>query len=225
VELDARQARHLRDVLRISAGDAVELFDDAGKTAMATVLSTAGVVVLNVDMVVQTRACGVELTIAAAAPKGPRADWMVEKLSELGVSCYVPLETDRGVVHPEEGKLQRWRRIAGESAKQCGRTRVMRIGTPMTVQVICAAAEWQIAMRWCMATSQRALPMTEALRSLGTNATVLATVGPEGGWTEAETGMMHDSHFQMVGLTRTILRIETAALALAAVVMVEGEKS
>lgn len=223
MQLDARQSRHLRDVLRIDVGQTVELFDDAGQRAPATVLSTADLVMLKVDAVeqAQSRGRGLELVIAAAVPKGPRADWMVEKLSELGVARYIPLQTARGVVHPEAGagKLQRWERIAQESAKQCKRSGVMRIEAPITVHRLCAASEWENAVRWCMATGEGSQPVSEVLPQLGGNRTLLAMIGPEGGWTQQEEDVMRGRHFQMVRLTHTILRIETATLALAAVVM------
>ena len=71
-------------------------------------------------------------TVASAVPKGPRADWMVEKLSELGATAFVPLQTARSVAMPSgSGKLDRWSRLAAEAAKQCGRPGVMRI-EPLT---------------------------------------------------------------------------------------------
>lgn len=222
VQLDARQSRHLRDVLRIGVGEAVELFDDAGRRAQARVLSTADAVVLKVAAVEEAAARAMELVVAAAVPKGPRADWMVEKLSELGVASYIPLETARGIVHPEAGKLQRWGRMAEESAKQCKRSGVMRIETPMRVQSVCAAPQWEKAARWCMTTGEGAVPAAEVLAELRGDGALLALIGPEGGWTEGELELMREGRFQMVALTRTILRIETAALALAAVVMTRG---
>ena len=200
----------------------VELFDDAGRRAAATVLGTGERVLLKVDAVEQAQSRGMELVIAAAVPKGSRADWMVEKLSELGVAHLIPLDTARGVVHPEAGKLQRWERIAQESAKQCKRSGVMRIEAPMTIQKLCAASQWEKAARWCMATGEGSQPISEMLPHLDGNGTLLATIGPEGGWTEQEQDVMRSERFQMVRLTHTILRIETAALTLAAVVMTRG---
>lgn len=219
VHLDVRQSRHLRDVLRIRAGENVELFDNAGKRAAAVVVETGEPVVLKVERVEQGHAAGVELIIAAAVPKGPRADWMVEKLSELGVARYTPLETARSVVHPEAGKLQRWGRIAEESAKQCKRGGVMQIGAPTGLKTICADAAWQDAVRWCMAAGEGSVGIMEALPPVSARQTVVALIGPEGGWTDDELKLVEMSRFHLVRLTRTILRVETAALAVAAVVM------
>ena len=127
IQLDESQAHHLRDVLRLKIGSSVELFDDAGSVAEAIVtqLDPAGV---RVRFKAIRRQAGGELIVASAVPKGDRADWMIEKLSELGVSLFIPLQTKRSVVHPTgSGKRDGWVRIATESAKQSRRAGVMQI--------------------------------------------------------------------------------------------------
>jgi 16S rRNA (uracil1498-N3)-methyltransferase len=134
IALDKSQAHHLRDVLRLKIGSSIELFDDAGNVADAVVtqLDPTGVSV-RVETIRQAQPGG-ELIVASAVPKGDRADWMIEKLSELGVSRFIPLQTERSVVHPTgSGKRDRWARIATESAKQSRRAGVMQIDDLTTV--------------------------------------------------------------------------------------------
>ena len=101
IELASDQAHHARDVLRLLEGDGVELFTADGRTAAAVLTSvTATAVVADVREVCEAAASAIDLTIASAVPKAARADWMIEKLSELGVASFVPLMTDRIVVHP-----------------------------------------------------------------------------------------------------------------------------
>ena len=109
--LDASEAHHLRDVLRLAEGTEVELFDDGGALGHGTLQfdSVRGALVrverLASGVTSQPR---VQCTVAAAIPKGPRADWMVEKLSELGVAGFIPLLAARSVVVPDgTHKLQR----------------------------------------------------------------------------------------------------------------------
>src|SRR5437763_725211 len=84
VQLDKSAAHHLRDVLRLKTGDQVEIFDDLGASA-ASVISRCDVNVVAVDVrEISSPAETQELIIASAIPKGERADWMIEKLSELG---------------------------------------------------------------------------------------------------------------------------------------------
>ena len=164
------------------------------------------------ELVEAPRSAGVSplstLTICSAVPKGNRADWMVEKLAELGVGRLVPIVTGRSVVDPGGNKLDRWRRIASEAAKQS------RAATTMVVGEVTALAD--------------------ALARHGQGAVVLSTegpggplgalsadvlfVGPEGGWNDAELGAFRTAGTPFVTLGPSILRVETAAVCGAAVI-------
>src|SRR3954468_15312277 len=102
-ELPAGEAHHVRDVLRLESGDELELFDNSGQTALATIdqIDSTGVFVTVDERELKLAAPGgVSIIIASAVPKGDRADWMIEKLSEIGVSRFIPLITARSVVLP-----------------------------------------------------------------------------------------------------------------------------
>jgi 16S rRNA (uracil1498-N3)-methyltransferase len=210
--LPAAEAQHVRDVLRVVVGDALELFDANGGTAVGTVVAVSSTAVtVDVSAVVQAARSPVALTVAAAVPKGERADWMVEKLSELGVVRFVPLATARAVVLPAgRNKAQRWERIAVESAKQCRRPGVMAIDpvTPLAEVVRRGTAGWVLS------TGPDAVPARR--RAVPAELTVL--VGPEGGWTPEELAACAAAGWAAVSLASTVLRVETAAVAAAAVV-------
>lgn len=129
VALDPAQAHHARVVLRLADGAEVELFDDAGQRARGVLHLDGSQAVVRVEHVEPHDAeAGLEWIVASAVPKGDRADWMIEKLSELGAAAFIPLAAARSVVLPEgRGKRERWMRIATESAKQSRRRGVMRI--------------------------------------------------------------------------------------------------
>jgi 16S rRNA (uracil1498-N3)-methyltransferase len=209
ITLDASESKHLRDVLRVEAGASVEIFDDAGNTAIASVLELRPNVIVRVESLALSRQNHHNVTIAAAVPKGERADWMIEKLSELGVSRFIPLATERSVVLPEgRNKRDRWIRIATESAKQSRRAGVMQIDelTDLRSFVTRAASP-------CFYLS----PL--ASDSVATTSPATLLIGPEGGWTEAEILVFDESDIRPLKLTQTILRVETAAIAAAAVVL------
>ena len=130
VQLSQQEAHHARDVLRLTVGTEVEVFDDRGELGRGEICElTKSRVVLRVREVSAAAEAGLRWTILSAVPKGNRADWMVEKLSELGTHSFVPLATARSVVVPEgKNKAQRWQRLADESAKQSKRRGVMQIG-------------------------------------------------------------------------------------------------
>ena len=223
ISLDAGQARHARDVLRLESGATVEVFDDAGTVATGELVIAGRDVIVRVDARDVTRAAGDALawTIAAAVPKGERADWMVEKLSELGTTAFVPLATARSIVLPEgKNKRERWARIATEAAKQSRRAGVMRVGELMTLDaVLTDLAGTSNATGWYFSTAADAKPVGEAADALppGTRS-IIAFIGPEGGWTDGELSRFAAAGLTPVRLTATVLRVETAAVAAAAVI-------
>lgn len=214
--LDTAQARHLRDVLRFEVGQQIEVFDDDGQVASARVTRLRPDVEIEVDTPVAATAGQVQLTIASAVPKGARADWLIEKLSELGTASFVPLQTSRSVVAPESGKLGRWRRIAEETAKQCRRVGVMEICDLVPLATFLGGST-VFEHRWCLSTAAGMPPILRA--GAEARGPVVAAIGPEGGWTDAELQSFAASSFTPIALTRTILRVETAAVAVASVVM------
>jgi 16S rRNA (uracil1498-N3)-methyltransferase len=219
VSLSEREAHHVRDVLRLGEGDAVEVFDDAGAVARATIVSSgAGGVVVRVEEAASDDSQSVvKLTVAAAVPKGDRADWMIEKLSELGVERFVPLATARSVVLPEgRNKRDRWTRLATEAAKQSRRRGVMRIEE---LTRLGDALRDATAAGACyhLSTASGAAPVLDLL-CRDAPRTLTAFVGPEGGWTDEEAAQFDAAGAVGVKLTSTILRIETAAVAIASIV-------
>lgn len=216
--LDAVQTHHLRDVLRLTVGDSVEVFDDIGRTAVARIAASDGPsIVLDVADVRQLAQPPLNWTIASAVPKGNRADWMVEKLSEIGAAGFVPLAAERSVVLPEgEGKRHRWQRLATESAKQSHRCGVMSIGELMSTEAFLAATP---APTWYFSTAPQAISVIEAAGQLSPHTRSIALlIGPEGGWTQREIERFAEAGATAVSLGPTVLRIETAAVAVAALV-------
>ena len=226
VTLDESQARHAVDVLRLATGTAVEVFDDAGRVATGElVIDDDDDVFVTVESIHDARASGgasrLEWTVAAAVPKGERADWMVEKLSELGTAAFVPLAAARSVVLPEgKNKRERWARIATESAKQSRRAGVMRIGELTTVDALLASLNTSSdAAGWYFSTADDAALVVDAAAALPAGVrSVTALIGPEGGWTPDELSRFAAAGLTAVALTHTVLRVETAAIAAAAVI-------
>jgi 16S rRNA (uracil1498-N3)-methyltransferase len=213
VKLPDAQAHHARDVLRLEERAIVELFDDAGQVARGRLgFEGTRAAFVAVETLLPPGSGRFQLTVASAVPKGERADWMIEKLSELGVCRFVPLATQRSVVRPGgTNKRQRWERLAIEAAKQSRREGVMQIEELLTV----ASA---IEAGWYLSTQTNAVPIGEMIQK-PRPAELRLFIGPEGGWTDAERAAFDAAGLTAVRLTHTILRIETAAVAAAAVVM------
>jgi 16S rRNA (uracil1498-N3)-methyltransferase len=207
------EARHLTRVLRARVGDAVRVFDGSGLEWPARV---AAIGRDEVELALGEPAAGVvadaRLTLAVALPKGERQKWLVEKLTELGVARLVPLDTERGVAEATPAALERLRRGVIEASKQCGRNTLMEIGAPVTLEVLVAA-------RSPATLGIVAHPGGEALGRIPAAtpaADIIAAVGPEGGFTDAEVAAATAGGFHAVSLGPHVLRVETAAVALAA---------
>lgn len=202
VQLPSEEAHHLIHVLRLKQGAEVSLFDGKGNSARAEVHRIAGrEVELRVLGAEPSRESPLHLTIAVSPPKGDRAVFLVEKLTELGVARIIPLETERG---RSGGNLERWRRIALEACKQSGRSRVPTIEPKRSVAAVLEEP------RAVLAAHPGAPPL-----SLHGNHDVLALVGPEGGWSEGEAALITSRGGTLFCLGPRTLRTETAAVAAA----------
>ncbi len=213
ITLSGDEAKHLVRVARRQVGDVVEIFDGRGNGALAKVLSTErDAVVLEVGNPVPDRDPDLSLTLAVAVPKGERFDWLVEKATELGVARLVPLRAERSVVDPRSAKLDRLRRVIVEASKQCGRNRLMILDEPRTLRDY---LENEPSNRRFLANQGgmeiRQWPPT------GPDRTTALAIGPEGGWTAAEVDQATALGWIPAGLGTTRLRVETAAIAGAAV--------
>ncbi len=211
--LDGPEAHHLLHVMRARVGDKVTLFDDSGAEFEATVesLGRSDAAVRILERREIDRELPVALVVGVALPKGDRQRWLVEKLTELGVTELVPLATERGVAQPTAPALDRLRRGVVEAAKQCGRNRLMQIAEPLA---------WDA---WVRRESPRRLlahPGGVLLSQIDPSAVVATqiAIGPEGGLTDAEVAAAIAAGWLSVDLGPRILRVETAAVALTAAV-------
>jgi 16S rRNA (uracil1498-N3)-methyltransferase len=210
--LDGPEAHHLATVRRMAVGDRVTLFNGDGREYPAEVLSvgkkSVGLLVLSVEE--RDRENPFPLVIASALPKGDRADFLIEKLTELGVSRFIPLITERSVVTPREAKVEKFTRHVIEASKQCGRNRLMEMDSPRRFSELLVSGDLP-ASRWILHPGSGTEPAT-AIPPEG----VCVAVGPEGGFTVAEVEAAGQAGWQSWSFGTRILRIETAALAAAA---------
>jgi 16S rRNA (uracil1498-N3)-methyltransferase len=210
VELRGDEARHLAAVCRARPGDRVYLFNGDGRQYPAEVAEVArrAVVLRLLRAEAPARELGFRLEVAVPLPKGDRAQFLVEKLTELGATALVPLRTRRSVVHPRETKLDKLERHVIEASKQCGRNVLMRVG-PLT--------DWEEYCRRGDLPALRVLAHPGGAAMPGVSGQDVAfAVGPEGGFTDEEVEVARSAGWHVAGLGPRVLRVETAALALAA---------
>lgn len=214
--ITGREAHHAVRVRRLAVGDEVEVFDGRGGEVRGSIVS-ARTDRLEIAIVERrlSRSLPASLIVAAAIPKGDRADWMVEKLAELATTMLVPLIAARSVVRPSVARIERWRRKCVETAKQCGANIPMSVVQPVPVAALPAMFTQQQRIFVADPDSRRP-SYQECLNNSGSDS-AFVIVGPEGGLTNDELKRLTDAGASCVRLAVTMLRIETAAVAMAAV--------
>jgi 16S rRNA (uracil1498-N3)-methyltransferase len=212
------EAHHMLHVLRLKPGQRVYLFDGKGMEATGRILETLkDRARLEIEAYAHVdREAKVAITLAFSVPKGHRAEVLVEKACELGVRRLVPILCQRSVVKlkPEGSqKLEKWRRLAIEASKQCGRTYVTEVEgvTPLPV-LLEETGRHGLALIASPGPGGRLLQ--EVVREHPGIKNLLCITGPEGGFTEEEVEKARESGCLEVGLGPRILRMETAAIAL-----------
>jgi 16S rRNA (uracil1498-N3)-methyltransferase len=213
--LQGDEARHCCRVLRAKVGDTIRVFDGRGTEwpGSITALARDTVTVTLAEPLATELGPRVQLTLAVALPKGERQKWLVEKLTELGTARLVPLVAERGVAEATEGARARLERGVIEACKQCGRNTLMDISAPATLGQL--AARHPTSLR--LIAHPGGMPLCDQpIASLGHEMQeIVAAVGPEGGFTPEELALAAAAGFRPVSLGSHILRIETAAIALA----------
>ncbi len=212
--LDKAESHHARSVLRLSVGDAVWLFDGQGAQADAHIEQFQGSqTICRIGSISKQPRPAPQLTVATAIPKGPRADSMVDQLSQLAVDVMIPLRTEHSVALPKDTKLEKFRRAAIESAKQCGRSWLMQVDEPQAPDALWADAAYDLKL---LAVPGAGGQVNLADRVRGVER-VLVLIGPEGGWGERELASADEHGCDLWTFAPHVLRIETAAIAAAAI--------
>ena len=224
ITLASDEARHLREVLRLKAGDEVYVFNGAGKEFQCRV-EEARRDVAHLMVVREVEAARPEsplhLTLAVALLKGEKFDLVVQNATELGVTVIVPVVTKLADIRLRDEsdvvkRVTRWQRIALEAAKQSGRAVVPEIAAPVAFATLLHKASAEPQSNFLMFSERNGKSLRETRGLLTAKAARLtALVGSEGGWTDEELTTAHESGWRIITLGGRTLRAETAAIAVA----------
>ncbi len=223
VELESAEAHHALHVLRLKVGSAVELFDGRGRWAAGRIAAArrdrATVALEAVHGPIERPAPRVH--VAFAAPKGKRLDWLLEKAAELGAASLQPLRTARSVAEPAgESARRRFEALCVSAIRQSRQVHLpeIRQGVPLSDLLAVGPAGRGLIGHG----GPDAEPLATALADRPAELTLL--VGPEGGWTDAERADAAAAGFAPVRLGRSVLRTETAVVALLAATIALTER-
>jgi 16S rRNA (uracil1498-N3)-methyltransferase len=218
--LTGSQANHLFRVLRAEAGMEFDVL--AGEHVWRSVIASASEAVVEFELLEEVAASSaLPLTVLLSVFKFDRFEWAVEKLTELGVARIEPVisrRTEKHLAQAAINRVERWRRIAIEAAKQSRRASIPAIDDPRQLRDAILSAD-KTAYRLLLAEQQVEHSLFSTLQAQSVNDTgefVLA-IGPEGGWTPEELLLFGEQEWQALTLGTTILRAETAAIAATAI--------
>lgn len=213
VEFPEAEARHAGQVLRLAAGDRVEIFDGTGRAAQAELeeIGKRAVTARVLREWTETRVQP-EIHLMVALIKNERFDWLVQKATELGAASIRPVAAERSVVKiaaaDAEKRRAKWVSVAVEAAKQCGHVVLPEIFPVSGAREAFAAVPE--GLKGIPVVRAGGLTLGEFF--VGEAAAVTFAIGPEGDWTEAEMRAAEACGFVPVDLGKHVLRSETAAL-------------
>jgi 16S rRNA (uracil1498-N3)-methyltransferase len=222
VRIDGADAHHLVHVLRLRPGDRFEIVDSAAHAFEAELVDANPVAARLRSQFAERSARKVRVDVAQALPKAQKMDYVVEKATELGAGAVLPFISERSVARSAgAAKIERWRRIARSASEQSGRRDAPAVTAPLDFDELLArfCAYDLVLFAWESADSE---PLRARLRDVLANVTnALVIVGPEGGFSHAEADAARAAGAELVSLGPNILRTETAALVLMAILNYE----
>ena len=217
VVLDEDETRHLRDVLRLRTGEAIQVFDGVGREFRGVIeaVEKRRTLINDLTEVPPTSPeSPLDLTIAAVLLKGDKLDLVVQKAVELGVNRFIPMTSARCDVKVGDAakRAERWRRIAMEATKQCGRARLMEVADVADYSNLLDATDDPDLTR--IHFSERDGQNFEAVSG---STRILAFIGPEGGWDDSELEKAKAAGIVSITFGGRVLKADTAAISIASI--------
>jgi len=229
VVLSGRQAHQIRNVLRMAPGDQIIVLDNTGYEYVAAITDVARQRAVGRIMDKQP-AQGeprTQITLYQALLAREKFEWVLQKCTEVGVTRFVPVVTQRTIVRRADTitphRLARWKGIVTEAAEQSGRGRIPQLECPVKLADALAGLR---AFDRCLIASPQAVSRTlrELLQAGGSGPAAIALlIGPEGGFSDEEITAACEKGAVAMSLGKRILRTETAAVVASALILYEME--
>ena len=217
----------LHDVLRLKMGTAIVLLDNGGDEFLTEIThierrQAAGVVRAQQACLAEPQ---LQLTLYQCSLKADKFEWVLQKCSELGVSRFVPVISERSIVRPAAAllkKYERWQEILREAAEQCGRGKIPDLAEPLSFGEAVRSAKGERLLAWEEKRSgdhENGRLSNSPISQLPNPQPLNLLIGPEGGITSGEAELAQSLGWRAVSLGKRILRAETAAVAGVAILM------
>lgn len=213
ITLDAPQLHYLLRVLRLSNGDRFITMDGQGNIWLTEIREQFAQIIESIEIKTELP---VSLTLITALPKGNGYEQVIRCCTELGVSNFLPVISDRTIMKPSPNKVQRWRKIVTEAAEQSERQIVPHIFEPVKFMSILNHPSFNQDKYICVARGD--LPTLGSCFSNTTESEIVIATGCEGGWTDIEVDQAIACGFHPVSLGNRILRAITAPIVASSII-------
>jgi len=225
--LDHDNFKYLKHVLRLQPGAAITVFDGFGHEFAAVIRDfPANGVDVELGEKKETVSREIKITLAQALPKAHKMDFIVRTAAELGTAEIIPFTAHRSVsrIDGEKSlaKTARWQKIAGEAARCCRSTQITVVRPVASLETMLASAARDALKMifWEEEDIQNIKDiLTDQTRAVAKD--IFIIVGPEGGLTREEVNQAKSGDFISVSLGRQILKVESAAPAIIAIIQYE----
>jgi 16S rRNA (uracil1498-N3)-methyltransferase len=218
--------KHLSGVLRLKKGELIQVCDGKSSEYICSIseIEKKQVICHIEECFKSTSEPPISITLYQGLPKAQKMDLIVQKCTEIGVCRIVPVKTSRVVVRAEEkdlgSKLDRWRRIAEEAAKQSNRGRIPEIGGLMDFKTALQEA-MELDLAVMPYEQEKAVGLRKAMALRNGVMTCGIFIGPEGGFEDEEVSDAMSRGITPVTLGPRILRTETAGFVSASCILYE----
>jgi 16S rRNA (uracil1498-N3)-methyltransferase len=220
ISLLPEQDHYLRRVLRLNNGDSF-ITMDGKENSWLTQLTPKGAEII--ETVTNDNELPVAVTLITALPKGSGFEEIVRYGTELGVSRFIPVISERTLLKPSTNKLQRWRKIAIEATEQSERQIVPQICEPIPFNELINQINTYNGSKY-IAVARQTLPHFATILAQTSSQEIIIATGPEGGWTSEEVEKAKAAGFQPVSLGKRILRAITAPIMIMSLIVGTLEK-
>ena len=227
LSITGKEARHILNVLRMKKGETLILMDGKGQLFEATIetLHYKEVKVRITKTIPPLPPSPVKISLAQALIKTHPMDYLIQKVTELGIHSIHPFYSERTVIKlkPEHirNKMEHWMEIMKSACKQCGRANLPDLNTSLPFEEIIKNKPDKKALKILLWEDEDKVDLKKLLRFMNPEPHVFAIVGPEGGFTPNEANLAKDAGFHIVSLGKRILRAETAAVSLISIIQYE----
>lgn len=229
IYIGGREAKHILNVMRLKENDNVVVFDGTGKEYSGFIkeIKIKSLIVEVISTKTPKKEGLPEIMLVQAVPKKEKMDFIVEKATELGISSIAPVITERTVVSLEGDKafdkVERWRKIALEATKQCGRADVPEIkNVQKFYNFIYNKNDADLTLMACL--GEDTINFRQAISDFK-RGKITFFIGPEGDFTPDEIKMAENSaNCKFISLGRRVLKSDTAGLYVLSVLNYELSK-